>query len=323
MTEPELSVVVPVWSGPDDIGRHDLGRLLPALAASLGTIGVEAEVLVAAGSRPSSLREVVEAQGAKFVVRDNGGYGDILRAGLVEAKGSWVVTMDADSPHTADFVQTMWANRSTAEVLIGSRYVRGSVAQMPLGRRYLSRLLNALYRGGLSLPFRDLSSGFRMYRQEVLADVAPLDAHGLDILPEIIAKATSQGWKVVEVPFWYRGSSPWTRARMIRFGVGYASTLGRLFGLRNSVRAADYDHRAFDSWIPLQRYWQRKRFEIIRDFVAPLAGGPDPGHRLRFQSYRPDAARRGRDGPRPAQTPVVAGAGPVPPPGRHEPAAVS
>ena len=160
MTEPELSVVVPVWSGPDDIGRHDLGRLLPALAASLGTIGVEAEVLVAAGSRPSSLREVVEAQGAKFVVRDNGGYGDILRAGLVEAKGSWVVTMDADSPHTADFVQTMWANRSTAEVLIGSRYVRGSVAQMPLGRRISRAFSTRSIEGVCRSPSATSRAGF-------------------------------------------------------------------------------------------------------------------------------------------------------------------
>ncbi len=40
--------------------------------------------------------------------------------------------------------------------------------------------------------------------------------------------------------------------------------LRAVFGLRNSVKAADYDHRAFDSWIPLQRYWQRGRFRIIR-----------------------------------------------------------
>jgi ubiquinone/menaquinone biosynthesis C-methylase UbiE len=33
------------------------------------------------------------------------------------------------------------------------------------------------------------------------------------------------------------------------------------------VKAADYDHRAFDSWIPLQRYWQRERFRVIRGMV--------------------------------------------------------
>jgi ubiquinone/menaquinone biosynthesis C-methylase UbiE len=55
--------------------------------------------------------------------------------------------------------------------------------------------------------------------------------------------------------------------RMVRLGLGFLRTLGRAFGLRNSVKAADYDHRAFDSWIPLQRYWQRARFRIIRSMV--------------------------------------------------------
>jgi ubiquinone/menaquinone biosynthesis C-methylase UbiE len=40
-----------------------------------------------------------------------------------------------------------------------------------------------------------------------------------------------------------------------------------MFALRNSVRAADYDSRAFDSPIPLQRYWQRARFRIIQEMV--------------------------------------------------------
>lgn len=33
--------------------------------------------------------------------------------------------------------------------------------------------------------------------------------------------------------------------------------------LRNSIESADYDERAHDSIIPLQRYWQRKRHDII------------------------------------------------------------
>ena len=58
---------------------------------------------------------------------------------------------------------------------------------------------------------------------------------------------------------------------MVQFGLGYLQTLGRLLSLRNSVRAADYDHRAFDSWIPLQRSWQRRRFEVVHSFMGPQA----------------------------------------------------
>jgi ubiquinone/menaquinone biosynthesis C-methylase UbiE len=49
-----------------------------------------------------------------------------------------------------------------------------------------------------------------------------------------------------------------------------------MWQLRNSVASADYDDRAFDSRIPLQRYWQRARHRVILDFLrasTPAAGG--------------------------------------------------
>lgn len=267
-TGPVLSVVVPVWDE-----ERDLAGLLPNLKSTLEALDLDAEVLVSAFRPSIALSHLVEDEKFDLVTADGRGYGDVLGAGLRAARGTWVVTMDADFQHIADFLPSMWTQRTHAEILIGSRYLRNSVSQMPLGRRVSSWVLNLIYRKALALPFRDLSSGFRMYHRRVIEDIHPFGAHGLDILPEILVKAICQGWQVIEVPFWYRGGRPWTRARMLRFGWGYLRTLGSLFSLRNSIRAADYDHRAFDSWIPLQRYWQRRRFEIIRNFAAPLAGG--------------------------------------------------
>ena len=45
------------------------------------------------------------------------------------------------------------------------------------------------------------------------------------------------------------------------------ATLRRLWLLRNSAFSADYDERAYNSWIPLQRYWQRARYRIITNLV--------------------------------------------------------
>jgi len=36
-----------------------------------------------------------------------------------------------------------------------------------------------------------------------------------------------------------------------------------MWELRNSILSADYDDRAFDSRIPFQRYWQRRRHAIV------------------------------------------------------------
>jgi dolichol-phosphate mannosyltransferase len=259
-----LSVVVPVWGR-----RHDLPRLLPALRRALDGVEPRSEILVCGSD--AGLQRVAEASAATFVQSKSAGYGDALRTGIESAQGGWVLTMDADFAYAADFVPVIWAHRDEAEVVIGSRYVPGAVAEMGFARRTASRVLNAVYRFGLSMPFRDLSSAFRLYRRRVLLDIQPIQGEGLDVLLEIIVKAQCQGWRVTEVPFWYRGAEPWNRVRMVQFGVGYLQTLAHLLSLRNSVRAADYDNRAFDSWIPLQRSWQRRRFEVVHSLMGPQA----------------------------------------------------
>ena len=264
MSQPELSIVIPLWS-PD----HNLHHLLPSLRDDLGADVPSPEIVVSASPLVTMDEDLATRFGVRVIRSEATGYGEVLRAGLVEARGSHLITMDGDFSHRPGFVRTIWSNRSSADVIIGSRYIRGAVAEMSFLRRALSRTLNFVYRKMLSLPYRDLSSGFRMYRRAVLEDIGPLRGRGLDALPELVVNAFCQGWKIAEVPFWYQGARPFSRIRMLRLGWGYVATLGRLFALRNSVKAADYDHRAFDSWIPLQRYWQRRRFRIIQGFVPP------------------------------------------------------
>ena len=94
-----------------------------------------------------------------------------------------------------------------------------------------------------------------------------------DVLEELLVKAFCEGWRVQEIPFEYkprlhRSSS----ARVGRLGYAYIRAFWRLWTLRNSIAAADYDDRAYDSVIPLQRYWQRRRFGILGG--PPLARAP-------------------------------------------------
>ena len=257
----DLSIVIPVWQR-----EHNLARLVPALRAHVARMVPRWEIVVS-GADEEVEREA-DRLAVRFVRAKGSGYGEVLRAGLARAEGAYVVTMDPDFSHRPGYVRTMWNHRDRAEVLIGSRYVRGAFAEMTWGRRVLSRILNGVYRRVLSLPYRDLSSGFRMFRARILADIGLPDGRGLDVLPEMVVRAYAQGWQIAEVPFWYRGANPGRRMRMVRLGLGYLRTIFKAFGLRNSVRSADYDHRAFDSWIPLQRYWQRARFRIIQGYVA-------------------------------------------------------
>ena len=87
-------------------------------------------------------------------------------------------------------------------------------------------------------------------------------------LQEILVKGYSGGYSVYEVPFHYfpriNGVS---KARIIKFGYSYLKLLYKSWRLRNSVESADYDERAYDSWVLPQRWWQRWRYKIITGYA--------------------------------------------------------
>jgi uncharacterized protein YbaR (Trm112 family) len=95
-------------------------------------------------------------------------YGAALRTGFDHALGEYILTLDADGSHDPSFIKAIWAARTGVEVVIASRYVEGGGAEMPRARRALSRTLSQVLRRGLSLPYSDLSSGFRLYRRTAL-----------------------------------------------------------------------------------------------------------------------------------------------------------
>jgi ubiquinone/menaquinone biosynthesis C-methylase UbiE len=173
--------------------------------------------------------------------------------------------------HEPYFIVKLWRARGQADIVIASRYTRGGVAYTSLSRKVLSRLLNIWMQRALSMPVRDMSSGFRLYRRAALEGLHP-ESRNFEVLEEILVKAYANGFSIAEVPFTYfprdKGSS---HARLWRFGVALARSSLKLWKLRNSVASADYDDRAFYSIIPVQRYWQRRRHRIAT-FWARGAG---------------------------------------------------
>lgn len=269
---PDLAIIIPAWNE-----RENLELLLPALKEVVGDLGLRADIVVVDGGSHDGTREAAERRGARVVIQQERGYGGALLAGFAATTAPYIVTMDADLSHRPIFLEEFWKRRDEAEVLIASRYIAGGRAEMGWFRRLLSSLLNRSYRRALSLPFRDLSSGFRMYHRDALAGLQ-LQARDFDILEEILIRIHAEGWCVQEVPFHYmaRGSGH-SHTRLVKFGWAFLKTLVRMWRLRNSVAAADYDFRAFNSPIWLQRYWQRTRHRIVLGYLDGREGILDIG----------------------------------------------
>jgi dolichol-phosphate mannosyltransferase len=258
----DLAVVIPARNE-----RENLELLLPALRETLDGLGVRWEIVVVDGGSSDGTSEAASHRGARIIQQEAPGYGGALLAGFAATSAPWVITMDPDCSHRPVFIEEFWRHRDEAELLIASRYVAGGRADMGAVRRLLSHVLNRTYARALSLDLRDLSSGFRIYRRSVLNNLA-VTARDFDFLQEILLRVHAQGWRIREVPFHYTARRAGrSLGRIFAFGWAYLKTLLRMWRLRNSVAAADYDHRAFDSPIPLQRYWQRARHRITLGFV--------------------------------------------------------
>jgi dolichol-phosphate mannosyltransferase len=249
--------------------KESAAALIPRLREVLASAMRDSQyeiIVVDRGSSDGTIQ--VAAQLADhLVLQMESGYGKALRAGFAVAQGRYVATLDSDLICEPSFLLAMYEERTSADVIIASRYVAGGGSDMPLIRTTLSRILNLVFRTALSLPIEDVSSGFRLYNARVLKEFQ-CTGISFDILPEIIIRCLAEGWRVRELPFcYYPRPHGGFRPDLLKLGLAYLTTLTRMWRLRNSVESADYDERAFDSRIPFQRYWQRKRYRIITEWV--------------------------------------------------------
>ncbi len=257
---PDLSVVVVLPPGiVPEIGYA------AGLRAALATLAGTSEIIVVAPAADMAAARQAWPD-ADIEAAPGGGYGVALVHGLRRARGEWVLAVDADLREPGPAVVRLWAARDQAEILIGSRFAPGAALRVPALRRALSRALNRVFRRGLSLGVADLSSATRLVRRKTLAP--HYDARGYDILQELLVRAYADGWKVVEVPIDYEPAHPGAAyPRALGVGADYLRRFWALWKLRNSILAGDYDDRAHDSVIWLQRYWQRQRFTHITELV--------------------------------------------------------
>ncbi len=255
-----VSVVTPAWNE-----APTMPELLRRIRAALDPVAAKVEIIVVVPSPDDPTATAARENGARVLYQKRPGYGGALKEGLLAAKGDYVVTMDADLSHPPESIPEIFARRSEAEIIIGSRWVEGGSADMSAWRFALSQILNTIYRRVLAVPVLDMSSGFRVYHRRILEQL-DLESEKYDILEEILVKCYSLGWRVVEAPFDYQPRvAGQSHASAIGFAPHFLLTLVRLWSMRNTFDSADYDSRAYDSLVPPQRYWQRRRYALLKE----------------------------------------------------------
>ncbi|MBM3335428.1 glycosyltransferase family 2 protein, partial [Candidatus Sumerlaeota bacterium] len=257
-----VSVLVPCLNDADTIAGF-----LCELRRTLDILQQPSEIIVIDRGSTDDTVALAQKHGAQVLVCKEYSYGRALKAGIQACVGDYVITMHPDLSHNPAVVRELVLRRREADVLVASRYIHSGYAWMPMVRLLLSRTLNRLLSFVLGMPFRDMTSSFRLYRRAAL-NAMEMQGDGYALLLEILVRLYSSGCRVLEIPFHYWAPSTgykWPVA--VRLACDYLRTLLAMWRLRNSIESADYDERAFDSRIPLQRYWQRKRYRTVVSMV--------------------------------------------------------
>ena len=198
----DISVVIPAYCE-----EENLAHLLPRLIQTIKLTKLTYEVLVVDTIKPLDKTEALcRRYKIKYLKRkgDNS-YGSAIRIGIDEAHGQYILFMDADGSHTPEFIPKLLKFRHEYEIVVASRYVGNGKTENSLPLILMSRILNWTYAYVLSIPCKDISNSFKIYRA---IDVKPLKlrAKNFDIVEELIYKVCQNqpNTRIKEVPFLFK-----------------------------------------------------------------------------------------------------------------------
>jgi dolichol-phosphate mannosyltransferase len=193
-----------------------LGVVIPTLheAATIGMVvrGVlvalpRAQVLVVDDDSGDDTAGEAARAGAEVLVRQGPrGLGHAYREGLAQARRrGWdaVVQMDGDGSHLASDLPALIDALGAADLVIGSRWVRGGdVSGWSARRRVVSRAASGWARAWLGAGPSDWTSGLRAWRGVALERVlqGARSASGFAWQVEAARSALAAGLSVREVP---------------------------------------------------------------------------------------------------------------------------
>jgi glycosyltransferase involved in cell wall biosynthesis len=192
--QPEISVVVPFYNEEDSIRR-----MHAAIVAAMEPLGIPFEmVLVNDGSRDRTLEIAIEIARSDERVRvvnfrRNYGQTPAMAAGIEQAAGRIIVTMDGDLQNDPRDIQQFLAKIDDGyDIVVGWRFNRQDKL---ISRKIPSRIANWIIGRVTGVPIRDNGCSLKAYRASLIKEI-PLYSEMHRFIPAV---ASIAGPRVAEI----------------------------------------------------------------------------------------------------------------------------
>lgn len=198
-----VAVLIPTYNERDN---------LPLIVDRLRRAVPAADVVVLDDNSPDGTGDVADAIAAAdpqvSVIHREGkqGLGAAYLHGFrwaLEQGYDAIVEMDADGSHRPEHLPRMLEVAADADLVIGSRYVRGGkIVNWPVDRKAISMAGNMYIKLVLGMPVNDATAGYRVYRAETLRTIGldEVESAGYVFQTDLTVRTVRAGLRVVEVP---------------------------------------------------------------------------------------------------------------------------
>ena len=200
-------VVVPTYNESESI-RSLLTRL--DAARNLISNSFNIDILLVDDDSPDRTAEIAKSMnlpGCSILNRKiKSGLGPAYLAGFKQGlTGSYqyFVEMDADLSHQPEQLVDLLNAASNDTLVIGTRWIPGgSVVNWPTQRRWISKMGTGYAAFALKLPYKDLTSGYRVIPRTFLEKLnfEEIETRGYGFQIEMALKAIMAGFRIKQIP---------------------------------------------------------------------------------------------------------------------------
>ena len=196
--------------------EQNLKTLIPAINATIKPKMPYKIIAINDGSIDNTgqlLKALSEEYPIKIIEHTkNKGLAETLKDGLNAAtKASededLIITMDADNTHDPRYMLDMTKNTSQADIVIGSRYVKGGKQlNVPPHRILLSKAINKAIKLVTRIPIKDATSGYRCFKAKTIKTLRNrlnqkfIESKGFEISLELLLKLSWLNPRMLETP---------------------------------------------------------------------------------------------------------------------------
>lgn len=202
----KISIIIPTYNE-----RENLERLVNEIFSL--SLKDYLQIIIVDDNSPDGTGRIAEKLSEKYPQRlivihrpQKLGLGTAYKAGFEKALAlgsDLILTMDADWSHHPQYFPQFIASQNSAEVIIGSRYIKGGqVRGWKFPRKILSKGANLISRIILGLEIHDNTTGYRCYQRKVLEKINfnKIESEGYSFLIEMMFLCQEAGFKIKEIP---------------------------------------------------------------------------------------------------------------------------